>query len=377
MKTARLIVSVLTLCAPLFCAASCNQEPTLSSLSMSSDPVIDDPKAEEAKFEDFSLFYVPERGGYLVGDYKGSLTSLVVPDQATGENGITAPIVGLADHAFYGRKGITTVLLGGNVSYIGESAFTDTDITDLRVAGSLTYLGNDAFAGSKVTFYEKDGIEYLPNWEEPYGIAFCDGSDVHKKLIQTCKYAVVKPGTKRIGVDAFRDCASLTSVFIPSSVTSIFHAAFWYCSSLASLSLPASITSLDTEVFRGCSSLRSIDIPSSITSIGDFVFYECSGLTSINLPATITSIGNHAFQLCTSLESITIPSSVTSIGEYAFYLCSSLASITIPLSVAEIKKEAFGWCTSLTINCEAERKPENWWGSWNSSDRPVVWGYKG
>ncbi|MBQ7340247.1 MAG: hypothetical protein IJW43_05290 [Clostridia bacterium] len=38
---------------------------------------------------------------------------------------------------------------------------------------------------------------------------------------------------------------------------------------------------------------------------------------------------------------------------------------------------AFLECSKLTIYCEAESEPGGWNGAWNSSNRPVVWGYKG
>ena len=37
--------------------------------------------------------------------------------------------------------------------------------------------------------------------------------------------------------------------------------------------------------------LTSIEIPSSVTSIGSSAFYNCSSLTSIVIPSSVTSIG--------------------------------------------------------------------------------------
>ena len=81
--------------------------------------------------------------------------------------------------------------------------------------------------------------------------------------------------------------------------------------------------------FSGCSGLTSLTIPSSVTSIGESAFSGCSGLTSLTIPSSVTSIGESAFYGCSGLTSLTIPSSVTSIGWGAFCGCSGLTSIYV------------------------------------------------
>ena len=78
---------------------------------------------------------------------------------------------------------------------------------------------------------------------------------------------------------------------------------------------------LGRSAFEGCSGLTSLTIPSGVTSIGAFAFKGCSGLTSLTIPSSVTSIGYAAFYDCSSLTSLTIPSSVTSIGRSAFEYC--------------------------------------------------------
>ena len=187
-----------------------------------------------------------------------------------------------------------------------------------------------------------------------------------------------------IGNSAFKNCTSLASIEIPSSVTSIGNEAFAYCTNLTSIEIPSGVTSIENYAFSNCTSLNSINvdkdnqsyssedgilfdkekkklitypagkkekeynIPSSVTSIGAGTFYGCRSLTRIEIPSSVTSIECLAFYGCTSLTSIEIPSSVTRIAAQVFYGCTSLTSIEIASSVTSIGMWAFYNCTSLT-----------------------------
>ncbi len=135
---------------------------------------------------------------------------------------------------------------------------------------------------------------------------------------------------------------------IPNSVTSIGVGAFWSCTGLTSIAIPSRVTNIGDAAFNGCSSLTSVAIPSSVTSIGLGAFYGCDRLTSIEIPNSVTNIGEIAFYNCSSLTSVAIPSSVTSIGQGAFSGCIDLTSVEIPSSITSIGFEAFMGCISLT-----------------------------
>ena len=157
-----------------------------------------------------------------------------------------------------------------------------------------------------------------------------------------------------IGDDAFFHCSSLTSVNIPSSVSSIPNHCFHGCSSLTSVNILESVTYIGDDAFRGCTSLTSVTIPNSVTSIPDCCFQDCYSLTSVTIPESVTNIGQGAFSSCSSLTSITIPNSITSIGYYAFGNCSSLTSIVLP-NVRSIDEKAFYGCTQLrSVTMERE-----------------------
>ena len=152
-----------------------------------------------------------------------------------------------------------------------------------------------------------------------------------------------------IGNEAFHGCCGLTSLVIPSGVTSIGDEAFHGCSGLTSLVIPSGVTSIGDEAFSGCSGLTSLTIPSSVTRIGWSAFYGCSGLTSLTIPSSVTWISGEAFSGCSGLTSLVIPSSVTWISGEAFSGCSGLTSLVIPSSVTSIDRSAFSGCSSLTI----------------------------
>ena len=133
----------------------------------------------------------------------------------------------------------------------------------------------------------------------------------------------------RIRQNAFLSCASLTSIDIPDSVTSMGYGCFVKCASLTSIIIPDGVTSIGDGNLAECTNLTSVTIPDSVKSIGISAFYKCASLTSITIPDSVTSIEANAFEECTSLKSIIIPDGVAIISQATFYNCTSLTNVTI------------------------------------------------
>ncbi len=174
-----------------------------------------------------------------------------------------------------------------------------------------------------------------------YGPDYRGSVDIPIRVIHDSKtYRVIG-----IGRRAFQN-AKLTSITIPTSITSIGDRAFDDCS-LTTITIPNSVTIMGDEVFRNCHSLKSIELPNSLMSIGDQAFWCCWDLVSITIPESVTSIGYAAFKSCNHIESITIPESVTSLGNQAFSNCSILTTVINNGTMSTIPEEAFSWCQKL------------------------------
>ncbi len=166
-----------------------------------------------------------------------------------------------------------------------------------------------------------------------------------------------------IGNVAFSE-TNVTSVMIPSSVTSIAQLLF------DGPNLTAITVATNNPVFSSVAGVLfdknqdtliecpgglagSYTIPNSVTTIAETAFWQCRNLTSVTMGNSVNSIARDAFANATSLTNILIGNGVTSIGYYAFWNCTSLTTITIPGSVTNIGYGAvnvgtFSGCTSLT-----------------------------
>lgn len=121
--------------------------------------------------------------------------------------------------------------------------------------------------------------------------------------------------------------STLTTVVLPSTITSINPYAFNYCTNLTSITIPSSVTSIGISAFIKCTALSSIELPESVSTISNTAFQFCSGLTSFKIPSSVDTIMDSTFYGCTGLKSIIIPSSVTYVGNMAFADCKNIDTI--------------------------------------------------
>ena len=108
----------------------------------------------------------------------------------------------------------------------------------------------------------------------------------------------------------------------------------WYSykSSITSVTIPSSVTSIGQFAFSGCSVLKSITIPEGVKEIEENAFAYCSGLTgSLTIPDSVNYIGNQAFKYCSGLNSVTYRGvSEPTYGTDVFKNCNALKVVKVP-----------------------------------------------
>ena len=86
-----------------------------------------------------------------------------------------------------------------------------------------------------------------------------------------------------IEVSAFGTCQALQSISFPASVTTIGKHAFLNCRVLQNVSFSDGLTTIGEGAFSDCVVLQSITLPASVTTIGEYAFAFCKALQQVTV----------------------------------------------------------------------------------------------
>lgn len=312
---------------------------------------------------------------------------------------------------FTGRPEVTKVILGENITKIGQNAFRNCknleyvylydDITQLHnscfygcenltrihipigIKTASNSVGSDVFYGCTklkefgtyyknrvsndnmcyidttncLTFFAQGGLsgdkyEYsIPEYITKIHKTAFKGTNIKKINLST--------STKEIGESAFEYCSNLNSIDNWDFVESINQSAFKGCSSLGKISLSSRLNTISSYAFDGCEQMYiDNNIPDTVTVIGPYAFNNCINFKCIdndkeeqialNL-GDISYIREHTFNNCRSLTKVNINNKINRIGHYAFAECLKLKTVSIDRGTIlnEIQDFAFYDCEDL------------------------------
>ena len=252
---------------------------------------------------------------------------------------------------------------------------------DFRVNGICYNITSSTENTVQVTYYSYEQTPYSYRGYTFYYNIYVSGYSGDVVIPSTVTYNGTTYTVTSIGAHAFTDYntktgttgSAVTSVTIPSSVTSVDYNAFYtctklkeatiecteipafnYCTGLETINLGANATG-EISLSSDLKSLTAINVNASNTaySSSDGVLYNKAKTTIVRCPvakqevsilSTTTEIGTKAFYGCQSLSTVNLTSNVKTIGSYAFYGCTNLQSINIPYYVTSIPDYCFYQC---------------------------------
>ena len=277
---------------------------------------------------------------------------------------------------FRNQINLTEVHLPETLTTIGSRCFEScSSLVNINLPSSITTISYSAFNGC--TSLEIEDLS-LPNLTEIQTFAF-NGVRI-TKISNLGKLTSLRDISWSENI--FGDKTTLTSVNLPSTLTSVGNYVFNGYTNAEINCNNASITSLGSNAFYRAKKISNLNTPKitkiayyaffnigsfddnfslnapNLTSIGTAAFSH-SGIKKVENLGTITSLPNGqwdstaqdnvgVFAKCKNLESCILPETLETIGSYAFIGCSALSGINLPSSLKTIEDAAFSDCTAFT-----------------------------
>lgn len=170
------------------------------------------------------------------------------------------------------------------------------------------------------------GLAYTLNADEDGYIVSGLGTVSSPTAIVLPAYYAGLPVTE-IKQNVFANCATLQSVVLPDTLTTIGRMAFGNCTSLSSLTLSRGLTTVGPSAFYGCAQISSLHFSDALKVVDTAAFQGCTSLSSLTFDGAVDTISSSAFKGCTALTEVSVDAN--QIGSGAFADCTALAKITL------------------------------------------------
>ena len=130
---------------------------------------------------------------------------------------------------------------------------------------------------------------------------------------------------------------------------------------ITSVTVPNGITIIGESTFYSCG-LTSINLPSSLTTIKGYAFYQANNISSLIIPSGVIEIGSMAFHNCANLANFTIKATTPpTLGSGAFDGTTLKPSfkIYVPDESVDAYKSATNWSSLSDRIKPISEKPNN------------------
>ncbi len=230
-------------------------------------------------------------------------------------------VASIGDYSFYNCHALRSVTIGKSVASIETNAFPNChNLVEVYNTSSLNIVKGSSFNGHvsqyAINVYTDTSIPTKVEYCDDGYVFYNDADNVYLLGYEGSDTALLLPYSYdgkyyEINAYAFYNSSSITSITIPSGITSIGDRAFYNCTNLADISIGYGVARIGELAFYNCISIKDIQMPVSITDIDYGAFYGCTGLTSITIPDSVTKISNLVFKNCSNLTSITFADTST------------------------------------------------------------------
>ncbi|MBR6548049.1 MAG: leucine-rich repeat protein [Clostridia bacterium] len=316
--------------------------------------------------------YIFEGDGAVLTKYKGSATTVTIPETLGGKS-----VIMIGEGAFY-QKNVTTVAMPDTVTELGVRAFAYSSVQDIALSANLAIIRDEAFYGcdslaavtipESVTVIESQAFDgcgnlisaNLPENLTELGENAFNGCEKLASVItipvgitaipKNCFYhcyripqVIFHDNVEVIGQYAFTGCSSITELVLPKNLKDLDYACFSGCSAMKELTITSEYTAgFLADPFANCNNLEILNITENVTTITqDMVSFGGGSVKTVNIAEGVTKIDDNAFLNFVNMTSVSLPDTLTQIGNRSFGGCNELATITIPSSVTAIGANAF------------------------------------
>lgn len=259
--------------------------------------------------------------------------------------------------AFGQNTSLKTITLGSKIKKIDANAFTTTALGNITIPATVESIDGTAFlnctemeniyVNEKNTKYTSiEGVLYTK--DKKTLLTYPTG----KRIVNY----TIPNGTVTIGESAFQG-ATLKTVKIPTTVTTLEDWCFSLCKNLTTVTIPSSVTKYGDGPFYECENLTSAYVKSS-ANLAYSMFMNCTKLATVELNDNIKAIDNRVFAKDAALTKITLPSKVELIYSAAFAQ-TGITSVTIPANVKYLSNSAFDENVKIDVSKTKLTKLDN------------------